>query len=129
MKENRLTVTIGRPISEVFFFSINPENTKKWIPTMLEEISSDFPPQIGTKYKNRVEGGEWDEYIVSEYEDGKLFSLRDLMNNYNVRYTYKSISANITEMEYFEWNNAGTLSNPFSISNLNTLKSLLENKK
>ena len=49
-----------------------------------------------------------------------------MTRNYHVRYTYKKINNNETEMEYFEWMENGELNKPFIIETLKKLKEVLE---
>ena len=122
MKENKLTITINKPVAEVFAFTTNPKNTPLWIPSIKEEIA-DFPPKIGTIYKNRG-AGEWDTYKVTELEENKTFTLSD--GNYFVRYSYKKRSENETEIQYFEWVVEGDLEKPFTVNVIENLKIILE---
>jgi uncharacterized protein YndB with AHSA1/START domain len=46
MKENKLTITINKPIDYVFEFTTNPKNTPLWFSTIAEEKASQFPPEI-----------------------------------------------------------------------------------
>ena len=64
MKENKIIVVINKPIEEVFEFTINPKSTPLWISSIQEEIAEEYPPKIGTQYKNRGEGNNWDFYKV-----------------------------------------------------------------
>ena len=76
--------------------------------------------------------GEWykisdeDFYKVVEFQNNKIFTLSDLDNNYHVKYTYRKINDNQTEMEYFEWMENGDLSNPFTDDIIQKLKSVME---
>ena len=128
MKENKVTVTINRPIEEVFEFTTNPKNTHLWIPSIQEEVADEFPPIIGTQYKNRSENSDWDMYKVIEYESSKIFTLSDLEGNYHVKYTYRKLNDDQSEMEYFEWMKNGELKNPFTQDILDNLKSVMEKK-
>jgi len=128
MKENKVTVIINKPIDVVFEFTTNPKNTHLWILSVQEEVSDEFPPKIGTQYKNHGKDFVWDYYKVIAYELSKLFLLSDLEDNYHVRYTYKKLNDNKTEMEYFEWMKDGELKNPFTQSILDNLKSIMEKR-
>jgi len=57
-----------------------------------------------------------------------LFTLTDLDENYSVRYTYRKLDENKTEMEYFEWMKNGELSKPFTEDILMKLKSVMESR-
>ena len=126
MKENRIIVVINKPISEVFEFTTNPKNTHTWIPSIEEEIAEQYPPKIGTIYKNRGKEPNWNTYKVVEFEKNKKFTLINLENDYSVIYTYKKISDNKTEMEYFELVRTGEIGKPFTQAILNKLKKVME---
>ncbi|MBN2095285.1 MAG: SRPBCC family protein [Candidatus Aenigmarchaeota archaeon] len=128
MKENSITVRIDKPIEEVFDFTTDPCNTHLWIPSIQEEVAEDYPPKIGTNYKNRGKEGKWNFYKVIEYEPGKIFTLSDREGNYHVRYTYKELDERRTEMTYFEWMNEGELECPFTEDILQNLKRVLEKR-
>jgi len=126
MKENKLSVIIDKPLDKVFEFTTNPQNTHLWIPSIQKEVSDSFPPKIGTQYKNCDKNSDWDFYKVIEYEPLKIFTLSDLSGNYHVKYTYRQLNDNKTEMEYFEWMKDGALKNPFTQDILNNLRSVME---
>ena len=102
MRENKITVIINKPIEEVFEFTTNPKNTHLWIPSIDAEIAEEYPPKINTKYKNRGKDSNWDFYKVVEFKENEVFILTDLDENYSVRYTYRKLDSNKTEMEYLK---------------------------
>jgi len=126
MKANKIKVIINKPVEDVFKFTTNPKNTHLWIPSIEEEIAEDYPPKINTKYKNRGKDSKWDIYKVVEFKDNEVFTLTDLNENYSVRYTYRKLDENTTEMEYFERVKDGELSTPFTKDTLMKLKSVME---
>ena len=128
MKQNKITIRINKPIEEVFEFTTNTKNTHLWIPSIEEEVANEYPPKIGTQYKNRGNDPDWDIYKVIEFQENKTFTLSDLEDNYHVKYSYRKITENQTEMEYFEWIKKGELSDPFTVNTLNNLKSVMENQ-
>ncbi|MBU4085987.1 MAG: hypothetical protein KKB21_00240, partial [Nanoarchaeota archaeon] len=128
-KENKIIIVINRPVKEVFEFTTNPKNTHLWILSIQEEFSDEFPPKVGTQYKNRGENSVWDFYKVIEYKPSKIFTLSDLDGNYHVRYTYRKLNNNQTEMEYFEWMKDGELKNPFTQDILENLGSVMEKNR
>jgi uncharacterized protein YndB with AHSA1/START domain len=124
-KENRISVTIDKPIGTVFEFTTNPKNTHLWFSTISEETAEKYPPEIDTIYRNRGgEDSEWNEYKVVEFQENKVFALSD--GNYTVRYSYRGLEGNKTEMEYWEWVNEGDLTDPLSEDVLKDLKEILE---
>ena len=127
MKENKVKIIINKSANEVFEFTTDPKNTHLWIVSITEEIADEYPPQIGTNYKNRGVNSKWDFYKVIEFKKNKIFTLTDLDENYHVKYTYKALDNNKTEMEYFEWMRNGELKNPFAENVLQKLKSVMEN--
>lgn len=126
MKENKLSIVIDAPVEEVFEFTINPANTHKWIQHLEIEVTNEYPPRIGTIYRNRGEGNDWDEYTVTELVPNEVFELNSADKKYFVRYTYKPLSSSTCEMEYFEWMTEGELSNPFNQHILQLLKEKIE---
>jgi hypothetical protein len=129
MEENKITIIIDKPVSEVFEFTTNPKNTHLWIPSIEEEISDKYPPELNTIYKNRGKASGWMVYKVVEFEKDRLFTLCDSDNNYFVRYTYRKLDGNKTELEYFEWVKKGELKSPFSYATLLNLKAILQGKR
>lgn len=125
MKENKLTIVIEKPIEEIFQFTLNPKNTPLWIPSIEEEICDSYPPKIGSIYKNRGDNSEWTSYEIVEFEENKLFTMKIVGGVYSVRYTFKKLDHNKTELEYFEWVEKGELENPVTQDILNNLKSVM----
>lgn len=126
MNKNILTIIIDKPVEEVFEFTTNPQNTHKWVPSISVEVADEYPPKINTKYKNRGGNTDWDVYKVVDFRPNELFILADTNDNYYVKYTYRKLTYNKTEMEYCEWMNSGELANPFTMSILGNLKKVME---
>ena len=126
MEQNQLVIIIKKPIQEVFEFTTNPKNTPLWIPSIEEEIAEEYPPKIGTIYKNRRADSNWNEYTVVEFEPNKSFTLTEKDDNYSVRYIYRKIDDNTTELTYFELVKDGELEQPFTQEIFNGLKQIME---
>lgn len=128
MERNTLTVTINRPVTEVFAFVLDPQNTPSWIDFITEEHTSEWPPRDGTIYRNRWEDGEWREFVMSELVDNAQFVLSALDSAYRVRYTVRPAGEDAAELEYDEWVEEGELTDPVAFSVLQKLKTVLESK-
>ncbi|MFA6992844.1 MAG: hypothetical protein WC269_06280 [Candidatus Gracilibacteria bacterium] len=128
MKKNIIVVQIQKAMKVVFDFTTNPINTPLWIDDIEIEESTDWPIKLGTIYKNKNKAGQWFKYKVISLESNKLFELMSEDNNYHVRYTYKKIGKNTTEMEYLEWVERGDIDIPFTQDILDKLKIVIEKK-
>ena len=126
MKENKIVVEVNRPVSKVFEFTINPRNTHLWINSLVQEETNEYPIRVGTEYKNLNKQGKWTEYKVVQFEENKVFHMKQKNSSYNVRYIYEPISDNRTKLTYFEWVGEGELEQPFSLTFLEKLKRLIE---
>lgn len=122
----RLNITIAKPAGAVFEFLLNPGNTHKWIAAITEEEASDNPPHVGTIYRNRDASGHWTDYELTQLTEGESFELVNHTNNYHVRYTLTPEGDDSTYLEYFESVDDGQLENPFTQSELDKLKNVLE---
>jgi hypothetical protein len=125
MQHNKLSITIDSTVSEVFDFTINPINTPRWIEHLLIEECSEYPPRLGTVYRNKGAAESWSEYSVSGFEPNQTFELLAKDGNYHVRYTYTEAGKG-TAMEYLEWVNEGDLDLPFTQDVLEKLKRVME---
>lgn len=127
MNKNKLTIIIKKSIGEVFDFTINPNNTHKWVNGIAEEKTDGCSIGIGTVYRNRGKNDkEWTKYEVVRFKKNKLFTLRKNDFNYYVEYTYRLIGKTTTELTYTEWVNEGNLEDPFNQSTLKKLKFIIE---
>jgi hypothetical protein len=126
MKENKLIIQINKPVSEVFTFTTNLENTPFWIDSIISEETNEWPAKQGTIYKNKDKNGNWSEYVVRKWEENKMFILDKKASNYHVQYIFTPINENSTKLDYYEWVDEGELDDPFTQDILEKLKSVLE---
>lgn len=126
MKENRLTVVLDVPADIAFKFSLNPQNTPKWINSIAKEVSSEHPPRLGTIYTNWNKDGVESEYEVTRLIEGESFSMSQKDGNYHVQYTFTSLPDHQTKFDYYEWVGSGELTHPFEQSALEQFKKIVE---
>ncbi|MGE5540772.1 MAG: hypothetical protein ACM3TU_00590 [Bacillota bacterium] len=128
MKDLKLTVRINKPVTNVFAFTTNPANTPRWIDSIEKEEASDASIKIGTEFRNWDRENHINEYVVTRYEPPYVFQLDATHQDYKVRYTYRALSEQETELEYYEWSESGQLHAPFMQEILDKLKEVMESE-
>ena len=128
MKDKRLTTQINKSVADVFAFTINPDNTPRWIDGIEVEETNETPPKLGTMYKNKGKNGNWNEYEMTAFDKDAMFELSRLNGNYHVRYTFTPTDEGHCEFEYYEWVDEGELDDTVSQDVLDKLKSVMEQK-
>lgn len=128
MKKLRLKIVIDKSASEIFEFTTNPKNTSLWVPGIVKEVTNEWPVKVGSIYKNTSDGINWSEYVVSKFQQDKIFVFDKIGGTYHVQYTFKPLSDDKTELEYYEWVDDGELEEPFTIDILKKLKDIIEQR-
>lgn len=128
MQENKLTVKINKSVSEVFEFTLNPKNTPLWIKYVDFETTSTWPVKVGTTYENHSKKGQVFTFRVTELVKDDHFELEEVgsPSKYQCRYTFRKLSEDSTEFEYYEWVRSGELHFPFTQDILEKLKQVME---
>jgi hypothetical protein len=125
MKGLRLTIRINRPVHEVFAFIIDPENTPKWVDSIVIEQTNEWPVKLATTYRNRGSDGRWREFEVTTFEPDKRFVL-STKDGFHVGYTFTLLDPHTTELKYSEWMDEGELKDLLTIDILRKLKQAIE---
>lgn len=126
MKNNELKILIKKPSSVVFAYYTNPNNTPLWWDAVAKEETSEWPIKIGTTYRSHSGDENWSVFTVTNLKENEIFELTSKDGNYHVRYTHKIIDENTTELTYYEWMTDGNLDAPFTMKELENLKSAIE---
>lgn len=126
MKNKKIIIQINKPPRDIFAFTLNPANTPFWIDSIVKEEVNETPTRLGSVYRNMNKESDWSEYEITAFDEGKMFEMTSWDGNYHVKYTFRLINENLTELEYYEWVDNGELDEPFTIETLEKLKKVLE---
>ncbi len=126
-----LAIEIGAPVEAVFRFCLNPANTSKWIPSVLEERVSETPVKIGTVFYQRVLGKDSvpkkNAIIVIGLIENKQLDFHAVNGTYACYYRFESIPSG-TRLTYTEEAGMEEELAPLPESCLRTLKRLIEHQ-
>jgi putative hydrolase of HD superfamily len=131
MEKNVLAIDILKPVDFVFRFTLDPANTPKWIPSVLEEKTSEPDVKAGTLYFQKVKTGkkgtEQAVLVVTGFIENEMVIFHLLNGRYSCSYRYEPISSGGTRRAYSEENGVGgKIESPMGIGNLQMLKRLIE---
>jgi hypothetical protein len=127
MKDLALTITIDKPVADVFAFTLNPKNTPKWIDAIIEEETSEWPVKLGTIYRNRRNRTDpWTTYELTGFEQDKEFVLSEQRGKFRVRYLFAACGEGKTRLDFCVGTDAGKPGVPFTMQPLEKLKRIIE---
>ena len=130
MKKNTLSIEINKPVEVVFKATINPQNTPKWIPSILEEKTFEPNVKIGTIFSQKVKNGNnkpiETALVITGFIENKQLDFHLVNGNYTCTYRYEP-TKNGTKLTYSEENGVeGKLDSLMTKENLQMLKKLIE---
>lgn len=128
MKDNKLTIQINKPALQVYAFTLDPKNTPRWIDDSAREETNEWPPKVGTIYKNTGKNGAVLTFIMTEIVPNDYFELTSDDGKYHCRYTFRDLGDSTTEYEYHEWQDDGDLEYVMPREVLEKLKKVLESQ-
>lgn len=127
MNENLLSIKINVSVEKLFSFTINPNNTHKWIDWIEKEWIEWDKICIWTIYKNICVKGITYNYELINFIENSIFHLKSKDSNLEVIYFYIKISENESILNYFEFmSDSSNLLYPLWKNNLEKLKNNLE---
>jgi hypothetical protein len=131
MDKNTLSIFIHAPISAVFDFILDPQNTPRWIPPIQKEWTNEWPPKIGTVYRQKIKIGRKTKasaIVITGFLKNKQLDFHLVDKTYSCSYHYWQNKKG-TWLTYSEENGVGKkLASPMKIKNLQTLKALIETR-
>ena len=130
MKKNKLVIEINKPVDVVFRFTVDPANTHKWFPFVLEEHTSEPVVKVGTIYTQKVKNENMqiseNVVVVTGFVENTQLDFHSVNGTYTCCYRYESIPQG-TRLTYSEENGVdGELEAPCTPQVLKKLKELIE---
>ena len=129
MHTKEYSIVISEPAHHVFMACLDPKNTPLGIDGIVEEQASELPAKLGTIYKNRGATGHWSLYTITEFEQDTVFKMSRKDGAFHVRYVFKQLCTNQTELTYSEWEDDGVLEHPLPETAIHKLKQLIEDQQ
>lgn len=121
MKDVRHSIVINKPVQQVFDFTLNPENTPKWVDSIVVEQANEWPVKLGSIYRNQHKDGRWSEYEVVAFERDKMFVLKKMDDDFYVEYRLNPGGDHVAELEYRIWKDQGHLPKSLDAKMLETI--------
>ena len=121
-----ISIVIDKSLEEVFEFTTNPKNTHLWVSFISQEFSNEYPPKVGTIYESYRDNSNHTKMQVAEFKQDELFVLTNMQETLFVKYTYKALNDNKTELTYSDWMTDRTFDSPIQLDILRKLKKVME---
>ncbi len=130
MKKNVLSIDINKPVDFIFQFTVNPANTPKWVPSVIEEKTSEPDVKVGTIYYQKVDAGKGQpkrtSLVVTGFVRNKQLDFHLMNSEYTCSYRYEKTPTG-TRLTYSEEKGVdGEIESPMTMENLIALKKLIE---
>lgn len=100
MSEIRTSITINRPAHDIFEFTLDPDNTPKWVPSVVREIANERPARLGTVYRNQDAQGDWTEFEIAAIEPDSRFVMSKQGDDIHVIYDLRPLGDDRCELVY-----------------------------
>jgi len=130
MKKIQQTIAINCSAKQAFDFTLDPNNTPKWVSALVTEQASETPAKLGTVYKNQDASGNWREFVITQFERDKMFEMTEKGSNVHVKYTFIPLGNEDCQLQYDVTSTEGKLAGPFNAANikqiLQKLKTVIE---
>jgi len=129
MHESLLSIKINTSVENLFDFTINPDNTHKWIEWIKKEWVEWEKIQIWSIYKCESWNGNISASEVVNLIPNSLFHIKSLDSHFEVIYFYTRIDNNQSILNYYQFMSDKTpLSKSLWQEHLEVLKNILEGK-
>lgn len=128
MLRSAVVVGIAAPVARVFRFCLDPRNTPKWIPSVLEERSSNAIVSIGTVFSQRVEDGNGESsnaVVVTGLVENERLDFHAVNSAYACYYRFEPVAGG-TRLSYVEEAGLDEKLVPLPESCFRSLKELIE---
>ena len=132
MKSNELKIEINAPVETVFAFCINPQNTPKWVKSIMEEKTSTPKVEVGTVFEQKVLDSGFGlknaALVVTGFIPNRQLDFHKVNASYVCTYFFEKTGAG-TRLTYRAEAGFGKEPDlPLGQDALNKLKSLIEKK-
>ena len=129
MQDTKFSVQVNVPVDDLFRYAVSPWNAHLWMEGVAAEECSPWPPQAGVShYRTKDVGGVWASYLLTAWEQDKLFELTKTDGSLVLRYTFSDLGGGVSQIDYEGRVKEGDAALPFTQESLEKLKRVLETK-